>query len=1226
MADSRRPGLQLYTQLFTEEATVQNTGLQNLKAYLEDGGSIFPLVEMGVPGMVSKHEISVEEAQRFLHRANSMATYLSRQFIERELHAGNGAQTSSSGLLSIVVGPKYEDLFFTPFDRMCLPEALESLASPVAYLIDLLRWIRDRIEPYRQEDEGAPPEQFELHNRRRDLMGLLVDFNAVYQSVSSVDIIVSVLETFIATHPGTRGLTANASIEDALINARYPNGLPYYQHWVTIDGVAQLNDLSVGDFAHKVDKGYPYFLSAAAWTENAERALAHASRLGPYQRALLTEPAANFDKYEDFYQDNYGVEELPAGNLYQVPFFAEHTKLDAPSIERLLSIHEFAPVRSANVTYKEEDTGHAESARSGSVYINAHSHPGIRIDKPGSGPAFMHRLSVMPKDEKGFPSFDRMNRMVRLCNWLALPSDQVDALLVAATRAEERGGLAEGAWWITNNGVHALGLFQTLRERYNCSAVDFAAFIDQLGIYGRGEALSPFDQVFNNQGSFREPLKLDDGIFPVTPAPGEVNLTINQLCNGLGIDIQTYQYLAVQVASAHNASGTFTRCLPIISSFYRLVRLPRLLNLTPVEGVLMLLQLGGKEWLDGVARPPAINAGQSTAPDILQIITALLACVQWCEQSELPVLWMLQHAADPQPAREASEQDRQLFDQIRNLLPTAQFSNAGVLMAGLPRAGAADWLDFLSAEADGMPAVVDAGGLVLAPVGTPEDYLIDTRRRLEWAVDNALGIVEADSRRAMVDILLSVLLDARDAQESLVKQTLAVYAGVEVEQAIPILNWANTTVYRLLQEVSARVDSSSEPSARRDEAKPDPLLALLADVRRRSEVVSTLGLSAVLLQEYLDYGYDAWMGQSDKYVMSMQTLYHLTTLTRAFGLSTQPAQNLLDYLRAVHLAEAKGQDAERLLQLAAATRLAAFFGWSVQEVRECVERMDTPAAILKDLTQLALLMRVRELSMNTGMDALTIFLIGNLPEQVERVVYAEAAELALLSESVARAPIVQLSADLRQLVTTTCTVDKSEIVAGSTEKAVFTVTLKDADAKPLSGVKVHFRASLGHIETGNTQPDGTFTATYTPGTEMGMDTPVYWLDLFEPQNAPAINLTCDFESLEFVAPLMSPVPSEIVASGQEVELYVPLMDRFKNLGKNEWVNWTVEGGQEGESALIRPSRALTNQEGLARTFVSSMTGGEFTFIVTWESTSTNKSLLFDAITFKGSGTPQRNIP
>lgn len=1214
MPDLRRPALQLFDQLFEDGQKVQDVGLQNLGAYLEEGGSIFPLVELGVEGLVRTHQMGAEDARRFLRRANSMATYVRRRFIEHKAGDEQQAQPVSNGLLAMVQGPRFEHIFRPPFDQMCRPDALESQASPVAYLVDLLCWIQQKIEPYC----GELP-LYGLHQRRADLKSILVDFNAVYRSVPSIDIIVSVLEKFIAAHPIESDPQSPVSIEDALIAARYPNGLPYYQHWVTIDGIARLNERSVGDFAHTVDLSYPYFSEFLAWDGRPERALTHASRLGPYQRQLLTEPAADLEKRDAFYLANYGAEGVGWQNLNQVAYFADHTKLDTPGVERLLSIDDFAPVRSANVQWPDDAPVPAEGGRSGSVYINANGHPGIHIEKRLGGPDSLSRLSVNPVNQEGLSAFDRMNRMVRLCNWLALPSDEVDVMLAAAIRAEMRGGADKDDWWISSNVVHALGLFQTLRERYNCTAPDFAALVDHLSIYGRGEALSQFDQVFNRQGGYREPLVLDDGTFPVTPAPGEANLTISQLCSGLGVDTQTYQYLALTVARAHGIAGnTFKRSLPIVSSFYRLVKLARLLNITPVEGVLMLSLLGGDGWLNGVAGDPIINSKLSVTPDVLNIIDALLGCVQWCRDNDLPVLWVVQHAAEPAPVGEASDQDRQLFDQIRNLLPMAKFSNATVLMAGLPAAGSADWLDFLTSNADGMAPVVDVDGLVLAGEGAPEQYLIDVRKRLEWAVDNALGLQAPELRESFVDALFGVFLDARDAQISLVQEVLAVYAGIAVEQAIPVLNWSNATVYQFLQQVNGLLQSDIESFGRGRSRipVPDALLGLLADVRRRSDVVTRLGLSAALLLDYLDYGYQAWLGQVSKHEFSIRTLYHLTTLTRAFDLSEQPQLELLDYLRDVNsLPDPLGKDAMTLAQQAAAIRLAEFFDWSVQEVRECFSRVDPELRILKNLSQLALLLRVRELSISSGMDALTIFLVGNLPETVDKDAYAEAAELALLSESGAHAPLAQVPGDLAQLVTTTCTLEPTEIVAGSGAKTIFTVTVKDAAGKPLSGVRVNFRASLGSIESGFTQPDGTLKATYTAGKELGADTPIYWLDLFEPQNAPTINLIVDPKTLEFTARLLSPVPLDIVPSGQEVELYATLKDRYNNLGKDELVDWAVESDAPDKraQATIRPRHGFTNQEGLTRVFVSSITGGSFRFSVLCH--KAESKAIFDEITF-----------
>ncbi|WKV83150.1 hypothetical protein LJJ44_17760 [Pseudomonas sp. B24_DOA] len=119
-------------------------------------------------------------------------------------------------------------------------------------------------------------------------------------------------------------------------------------------------------------------------------------------------------------------------------------------------------------------------------------------------------------------------------------------------------------------------------------------FLDEMSLYGRGDALSQFDQVFNNQDNYREPLKLDDTPFALIPTSDKDNLTVSQLCSGLGIDLQTYHYLAVAIAQAHGLIDKLERSSAVISSFYRLVKLPRLLNITPVEGVLMLSVLGAK--------------------------------------------------------------------------------------------------------------------------------------------------------------------------------------------------------------------------------------------------------------------------------------------------------------------------------------------------------------------------------------------------------------------------------------------------------------------------------------------------------------------------------------------------------------------------------------------------------------------------------------------------------
>ncbi|MCF4994293.1 virulence plasmid 28 protein [Pseudomonas syringae] len=1199
MADAR-PASQLLSQVFSEEQLAQYA---NLATYLKDGGSILPLVEKGVHGLARDYNLSPDDARQFLRRANSMAVYLRRQFIEHTLY-GDSPQVfrARSGFTALISGPSFEGLFSPKFESMCPPDALESITSPVAYLIELLRWIEDRIEAV-----GSAEEKYRFKQRRQDLAALAVDFNAVHQSVSAVDIIVKVLETFIEKQE------PDVQLEQSLIDARYPNGLPYYQHWVTVDAVARHHGMSVGNFAHMVDINFPYFLQDQAWDDDAGRALTHATRLGPYQRTLLTEAAPEIDDRDEFYVVNFGAAQVTWQNLNQVAFFGQRTKLDTPGLEALLSVRAFAPTRSPNVSYSLDGAkldGVAESGYSGSVYINANAFPGIEIVGSDDGFQFLHKLDIDPIELEGLRQFDRLNRKLRLDQWLDLPSDQVDALLAAAIRADCRETPEENKWLISENVIHALGLFQSLRERYDCTAQDFAAFIDEVSLYGRGETLSQFDQIFNGQGDYRQPLVLDNEPFPILPAQGQPDLTVTQICSGLAIDLKTYAYLAVTIAGAQGKADNLLRDAPTLSAFYRLVKLPTLLGITPVEGVLMLSLLGGKGWVDGLAGIPGIGS-DAGVPDALNLIYAMHSCAGWCTDRKLPMLWILQQVAPPQAPTVPGETETRLFEQVLNLLPGSLFTNTALLMAGVPVLPGASWLDLLT-------VLVDPDGLVIGAADVQGDYPTFVRTILNQAVRDGLGEIDSATRALIVEQMFTVLMQAQEAQVSLVKETLAVYAGINAEQALLVLAWANATVYQLLRQVSERSESGLEGVTKARWAPADPLLVLLADLRRRSAIVTRFELSAELLQDYLNYGHKAWLNQDDKHAFTVRTLYYLTVLARAFELSEQPASKLLAYLREVDaLPDPLTPNPARIAQEAAAIRLAEFFDWSVQEVRECVDRIAPQYKILRSLIELDLLMRIRVLSAHTGMDALTIFLMGRLPEVVDKDSYKDAAEHALPSLTETAAPVLKVAEDLKQIVSMTCEVDQTEVVANQQDAPLtFTVTLKDIAGKPLTGVNVYWRAVLGTLATVATDSSGQAKATFIPGKVMGTDTPMFWLDLLEPEYAPTIQVIADKDTLQFPPPLMSPVPLGVVAFGGEIELYATLMDRYQNLGINSLVDWTFEALDsdiESPTLIIRPAQGLTNQEGVTRVFVSSPSGGRFKIEIIISASNTKSE--FEPITF-----------
>lgn len=1203
MAKNRkRPAEQLYEQLFATRT--RGKKYPGLSAYLSEGGSIFPLVEKGVHGLVKDYRMSREDAQAFLRQASSMAIYVRRRFIEhtltgrkQEKNAAGQESASLSGLLSMVAGPTFETLLNPDFDGSCPPTALESLWSPVAYLVELLQWVSGRIE-----NVGDTEADYLLHNRRTDLKQLVVDFNAVYQSVSAVDIINHVLEVFITTHgPAT-------NLVDALIEARYPNDLPYFQHWVTVDAIAEHLGLSVGNFAHMVDLQFPYFLQVDGWDADAGRALAHASRLGPYQRTLLTQARAVFADREAFFNENFGSDNLDKyQNLDQVQFFGERTSLVVADVESLLAIRAFAPQRSANVKFADTTPARPESERFGAVYVNAAQGPAIDIVENGQ----IQKLNLGPDTEADFERFDRLNRKVRLDKWLGLRSFEVDTMLVCAMSAEVRGGAKAGELWITDNVLHALGLYRLLRERYGCAALDFAVFLDEMPQWGIGDELSLFDQVFNGQGNYRQPLMLDGEDFAAIPAVGSSDPTVIQLCSGLQIDLLTYSYLAVAIAEAQGLGRNLQRTAAVVSAFYRLVKLARMLGVTPVEIVLMLtLMGGGNTWLNGLAGLPKINTGVGDAPDVLNLIYALHSCVSWCKERNLAVLGMLQMVAEPPVGGTASAAQLQFFDKVASLLPAALLTDAGFLMADVPPVPVGNWLSLLA-------SLADADGLVLAITVDESQYLVEARLRLDRAVQDGLPAMAAELRAAIVERMLGVLLQAREAQVSVAREALAVLTGLDPELSMVVLAWADASVYRLLRAITER--GAQSPQSVRSErfVEGDPLLRMLANVQRLSEVTTTLGLSVAVLQEYLAYGHRAWLGQSSKHEFSMSTLYYLTALTRAFEMSEQPAQVLLDYLRAVDTLQSNiAGDSLRLAQEASYIKLAGFFRWSVVEVRQCVARIDPSLKILKTLRQLDLLMRIRTLAAHSGMDARTIFLLGNLPEAIDKEAYADAAEHALLSQSQARAVDLQLVGDVEPLVVRTCTVDNTEVVANSDNTITYTVTLKDADGTPLKGIRVFWQASLGTLATKITDENGELKAEFVPGQVLGSDTPAFWMDLFKPVNAPEVRVVPDASTLFFPGPLMSRIPLGSVAVGEEVQLYAELRDDFKNRGPHQLIEWFAEpaAGDEGKPVVIRPAgQSFTDQQGLTKVFIHAPEGGTFTFSV--RSQGSNNSAIFEPIRF-----------
>jgi hypothetical protein len=419
----------------------------------------------------------------------------------------------------------------------------------------------------------------------------------------------------------------------------------------------------------------------------------------------------------------------------------------------------------------------------------------------------------------------------------------------------------------------------------------------------------------------------------------------------------------------------------------------------------------------------------------------------------------------------------------------------------------------------------------------------------------------------------------------------------------------------VLKQALERADDTANERWRNGE-NDERFLALLADVRRRSAVVLKLDLSVELLEDYLTYGYLDWFDGLDKHAFSLRILYYLTVLTRAFELSEQSSTQLLDYLREVNaLPESLTGDALELVRETAAIRLAAFFNWSVQEVRECASRINSQH-LIRNLKELDLMLRVRVLAARTHMDAETLFLMGALPATLDRAVYRTAAEHAVLSLYESRVPLIPAGDEaLKQSTQVTIAVDRFELVANKTgEKATFTVTVKNSSGRALSGISVNGHTTLGSIqESVATGVNGVATFELSAGGVMGEAIVHFRLPLHERQQAPrSVMIGADKTTLFFPPPLKSPVPTDDVLFGESIELSAVMLDNNGNLGIGMPVRWSSSPDLD-----IRPSEGRTSAQesakGLTKVDVSSSTGG--TFVISVTSVDSGISADFDAITF-----------
>ncbi|MDR6916138.1 hypothetical protein J2X66_003007 [Pseudomonas sp. 3296] len=1169
---------QMYEQLFDLPLRQQFSALSD---YLDKEGSVCVLAQKGVSGLVSEFGLSEQQARAFQQRINGLATQVMRRFIEYRLANEDASVPSTEGISD---GPTYALLFNPRFDELCPANAIEAIHSPAAYLVVLMHWALQRLGA---ADETALP----LTGRRPDLESLLIDNMTINGSVTSVEVVTRVMETFIENTSG-----ASQDIDEELSEHFFPNSLPFHTPWKTLDYVLRKGAESVGSVVRLCDPLYPYFIRPLPWSVAYDKAFTQAARLSPAQRKILTEDR---DPSGDFYTRYFGLAPILGGNLRHVSVFNERTKLDFQGVEALLSLEKSSITLSENVQVPAVAVSGVDA---GSVYIHDGRSPAITIEYADGGvPDLFNFFENATPDH-----YDRMNRKLRLDGWLELPSQDVDAVIVAAMHAESSS--VKPSYLMTENTVRALGLFQELREQYACTAEEFAAFFWRISIFGRGTEKSQFDRIFNEHMRFSAPFKLDGGEFAIIPvAPADL-LTVNQLCSGLGINLETYFYLAHFVADAHGVTQ-LARSLPIVSSFYRMARLPRLLGITPIQAILLLGVTGGEAWVTPLAGTPRIATQRNQATsDTLSVIHTLMECVRWCRDADLPVHWVIEQVTPITPSSLPSDAQRELFSQLQVQLPPVLLTEQALTMVGVPAlSNNRQWMNELR-------VLVDEQGLVVHFTETPQQSFESyAREAIDRVVKAAIVGIDDTALRVIVEKILAVVLRTEAGQRNVVQGSLSAYVGLASEQVLPVLTWSGSTVYGVLAEVLARWPADSDSVSRRqaNEEPGDPFLSVLAEFSRRSNVAATLQLSAGFLRHFIQSGYERWFALETLQSFSISTLYDLTVYKRAVTMTGQPEEKLLDYLQRVNALPNLVGDGKLLVQERAAKLLAELFAWSVREVRACADHVNPGQGFIHTLAQLDVLTRIRQLAQKTELNAETLLDMAKLPADSadSYKAYASVAEQVSASLSDRNDPtladdVVAIGLD----VLVTCTVSAPTLIANHpTVFVVYTVEVMDRSNTPLKSVNVHWRSGLGRFAasmsvTGN---DGKATVKFYPGSQMGTAVPSFNLDLGKERVAPAVEIGPDQTTLSITADNIFPEPPGPVLLGTPVTYRATVLDDYENRFVGEQVTWTLSPGSQP------PVHSRTNSKGVAElTFTSGDAG-----IVTVEAAVGSASLSFRPIEF-----------
>ena len=559
---------------------------------------------------------NASDAERIYHRACNHARQVGRLYQQRQISSdsakGRERRSSAAGSTSPVT---YQNLFKENWKQFCEEGDVAAIDSPVAYLNALYLFAGQL------ENTSIQPDRITLDKRRPDIQTLLMDHQSAFVAQPMLNIVNNVLSKNIETYLSNQA--ERTGLHQALASAHYPFSLPYDIHHQQCLAGLGVDKPALGALNYLISPALPFSPDKIQYGyigKSRLRAQEMLCGLSPEQQKILLKPLAT-DTDHAALKKAFGVSQL--AGLEEVKTFKSKAGLTNDQLDQLLARGKHSPCQSRHETNP--------AATYATAYINGDS-SGTRltITKGKDGELLLSDGSK--------PRLDRLQRMIRLQRWVAIPFAELDTLIVNAMRSE--GNVSRV---LNQNTLRTLGVYRYLAQRYPIAPEEFAAFLHDMPTQACGERTPLFDQVFNHSAIFINSLQASSSR-SLDNVDASSQVIYSQLSAGLAL---TQDELMALIQQTRTCFPTLKQDLPSISSLYRQARIARMFGLSPRECTSLAKLIGGETFYTLLVHG-TLSATPAANIDILDVLMALDWAVEWFKHTRHDVP-SIQRVLDPAP-------------------------------------------------------------------------------------------------------------------------------------------------------------------------------------------------------------------------------------------------------------------------------------------------------------------------------------------------------------------------------------------------------------------------------------------------------------------------------------------------------------------------------------------------------------------------------------------------